>query len=183
MPFARIRPQIGKGTDKLLAELIGQSPQSKIAKTLSRHCGEIFRERYLRTVRPFPKSVDLIQQLWRRGKRLAVASSARREDLEALLTIAGVPELVANSTTGKEVDRSKPDPDIVVAALRKLGTPPDETIMIGDTPYDVESASRAGIRVIALRCGGCSDDDLGGATAIYLDPADLVTHLDSSPLA
>lgn len=117
-----------------------------------------------------------------RGKKLAVASSARREDLQALLEIAGVPELAESSTTSKEVDRSKPDPDIVAAALQKLGTSSRATMMIGDTPYDVEAGLRAGIGVVAVRCGGWSDADLQGAIAIYQDPADLVMHLDTSPL-
>lgn len=121
----------------------------------------------------------------RLGERraLAVASSARHEDLEALLKIASVPELLESSTSSKEVDRSKPDPDIVAAALSKLGTPPDETVMIGDTPYDIESGNRAGVRVIALRCGGWHDDDLRGAIAVYDDPADLLARYDESPLA
>lgn len=134
-------------------------------------------------MQPFPSSADLVEELRKRGKRLGVASSARREDLEALLKIAGTLELAQHSTTSKEADRSKPDPDVVVGALRKLGTRPEETIMIGDTPYDVEAGQRAGVRVIAVRCGGWNDSDLGGATRIYQDLADIMAHLDDSPLA
>jgi phosphoglycolate phosphatase-like HAD superfamily hydrolase len=71
---------------------------------------------------------------------------------------------------------------VVHAALDELGLPADQVVMIGDTPYDVEAAGRAGVAIIALRCGGWDDDALKGAIAIYADPADLLAHYDSSPL-
>ncbi|HVG21873.1 MAG TPA: HAD-IA family hydrolase, partial [Blastocatellia bacterium] len=81
-----------------------------------------------------------------------------------------------------DAENSKPDPDIVKAALDSSGCAPDEVLMIGDTPYDIESASRAGIGVIAFRCGGWKDADLSGAVAIYDGPADLLSRYESSPV-
>jgi Haloacid dehalogenase-like hydrolase len=81
-----------------------------------------------------------------------------------------------------DAERSKPDPDILVAALEKSGSSPDRAIMIGDTPYDVEAASRAGLATIAFRCGGWDDARLQGAIAIYDDPRALLDRLGQSPL-
>lgn len=181
--YERIRRLIGKGSDKLLKELTGESPDSPMGKTISDDCKRIFKETYLSQIRPFPKVAELVAALRQRGKKLAVASSARREDLEALLAIAGVPELIEQSTTSKEADRSKPDPDIVAAAREKLGTRIDQTMMLGDTPFDVESGLRAKIDVVALLCGGWNESDLRGAVAIYRDPADLLSRLAESPFA
>jgi HAD superfamily hydrolase (TIGR01509 family) len=181
--YHRIRRLIGKGSDKLFPELTGESLDSPEGKAISEDCKRIFKQKYLPQIRAFDQADALVRRLRQSGLKLAVASSARREDLEALLKIAGSPELLETSTTSKEADRSKPDPDIVAAALEKLGTPPDETIMIGDTPYDIESATRAGVGVIAFRCGGWGDDHLQRALAIYDDPADLLAHFDRSPFA
>lgn len=180
--YDRIRRLIGVGSDKLFAELTGQDLDSPEGKAISDDCKRIFKERYLPQVRPFAQGRELVERLQAAGLLLAVASSARREDLEALLTIAGVPQLLDKSTTSKEADRSKPDPDIVSAALKKLDLPAAATLMIGDTPYDIEAGNRAGVGVIAVRCGGWGDRDLAGAVAIYDDPADLLAHLDDSPL-
>ena len=90
--------------------------------------------------------------------------------MRGLLTICGAQALVKDATTSDDAERSKPDPDILVAALEKSGASPDRAIMIGDTPYDIEAAGRAGLATIAFRCGGWDDANLQGAIAIYDDP-------------
>jgi HAD superfamily hydrolase (TIGR01509 family) len=180
---ARIRPLIGMGGDKVLPKLTGISEDDPRGKAISERRGEIFRQKYLPDVRPFPRVRELVERLGRDGRKVVVASSASEEDLGALLEKAGVRDLLAGETSSDDADRSKPDPDIVCAALKKLALPADAAVMIGDTPYDVEAATRAGIRTIALRSGGWTDPDLRGAAAVYADPADLLAHLDESPLA
>ncbi|HEX9108859.1 MAG TPA: HAD-IA family hydrolase, partial [Longimicrobiales bacterium] len=108
--------------------------------------------------------------------------SANREELDALLNRAGVRDLVQDATSASDIESSKPAPDAVQAALDAAGCRPDQAIMIGDTPYDIEAAQRAGVPSIALRCGGWADRDLQGAAAIYADPADLLAHYETSPL-
>jgi phosphoglycolate phosphatase-like HAD superfamily hydrolase len=81
-------------------------------------------------------------------------------------------------TGADDAERSKPDPDIVQAALRKLGLPPARCVMVGDTPYDAEAAGRAGVGFVGVRCGGWRDADLQPAIGVYDDPADLLRHLD-----
>jgi len=117
------------------------------------------------------------------GMTLVVASSAKKEELGPLLEIARASRLVEHKTSGDDAERSKPDPDIVHAALGKTRCRPDEVVMIGDTPYDLEAARRAGVRFIALRSGGWHDDAFPGALAVYDDPADLLASYDASPLS
>ena len=85
-------------------------------------------------------------------------------------------------TSSDDADESKPEPDIIHAALERARARPSEAVMIGDTPYDVEAAARAGVRTIAFRCGGWKDEDLRGAIAIYDGPWDLLARLDGSPI-
>ena len=98
--------------------------------------------------------------------------------MTALLQRAGVDDLVPTRASKDDAEESKPDPDIVRAALKRSGARPETTIMIGDTPYDIEAAGRAGVQTIALRCGGhWSDAALRDATHIFDDPAELLVHL------
>lgn len=179
----RVRPLIGMGGDKVLPELTGLAEDSPEGQAISKRRGEIFRTRYLPKIRAFPKVRDLIARLERDGEAIAVASSASEEDLAALLDKAGLRHLLDDSTSKDDAERSKPDPDIVQAALHRLDLPPEAVVMVGDTPYDVEAAAFAGVRAIALRSGGCwTDADFAGAAAIYDDPADLLANLDDSPI-
>jgi HAD superfamily hydrolase (TIGR01509 family) len=180
---ARIRPLIGKGGDKLVPELIGLSEDSPIGRRVSRRRGEIFRAKHLPGLRPFAGARSLVERLQREGWRVVAASSSSSSDLAGLLERSGVRDLLEGETSKDDAGRSKPDPDVVCAAMGELALPAARVVMIGDTPYDIEAASRAGVPTIALRCGGWSDFDLRGAAAIYDDPGDLLQHLDESPLA
>ena len=123
-----------------------------------------------------------MEALKARGLRLGVASSAEERDLRPLLEIAGAADLLDAQTSGDDAEHSKPDPDIVAAALRKLGCSAVEAIMVGDTPYDVEAARQAGLDCIGLRCGGWGDRELAGAVAVYDGPDDLLRRVQDSPI-
>ena len=181
--FAKIRRLIGMGGDKLLPEVTGISTEDPEGQRISKRRKDIFNERYLSSIVAFPEVRELLERMQVAGLRLAVATSAEKEQLEPLLSIAGVTDLLEDKTSSSDADNSKPDPDIVHAALKKLRIPPDEAVMLGDTPYDIEAAAHAGIDTIALRSGGWNDEDLREAIAIYDDPADLLRNFDSSPLA
>jgi HAD superfamily hydrolase (TIGR01509 family) len=182
VPFERVRRLIGMGGDQLLPEAIGLQGDTPSGQAISERRSQIFREKYLPRVKPFPGARELVERLHHDGYALAVASSAQPEELQALLKIAGVDDLIGAKTSAGEVEQSKPEPDVVVAALRKLRLPASAAVMIGDTPYDVEAARRAGVAVIAFRSGGWSDRDLDGALAVYDGPADLLARIDASPL-
>jgi HAD superfamily hydrolase (TIGR01509 family) len=184
VPFERVRPLIGMGSDKLLPTVSGVEKESDEGKRLTDLRSKIFLERYLPTLRPFPKARDLLERLRDDGLTLVVATSANEKEMKALLDRAGVADLVEDTTTSSDAEHSKPDPDIVHAALDRAGHPAAETLMLGDTPYDMESAGRAGVALIAFRCGGWwTDDDLAGAAAIYDGPEELLAEYDGSPFA
>lgn len=174
---------IGMGSDKLLPEVARIEKDSPEGKQLTQRRSAIFREQELPNLRPTPGAQALLQRLHDEGMHLVVASSAEADELEALLDVAGARELVEETTSSDEAEQSKPDPDIVQAALQKLGVPPSECLMLGDTPYDVEAALRAGLRIVGVRSGGWDDAGLHGAVAVYADPADLLAHLEASPFA
>lgn len=185
VPFERIRPLIGKGGDKLLPEVSGLSEDTPEGERVSKRRGEIFQRDYLPRVAAFPRTRELLQRMRGDGLKLVVASSAKEDELRPLLEIAGAADLIEHATSTDDAEESKPDPDIVKAALAASGLTPAEVLMLGDTPYDVEAAGRAGIRTIALRCGGWREEDLAGAgaLAVYDDPADLLARYEASPLA
>jgi HAD superfamily hydrolase (TIGR01509 family) len=179
--FERVRRLIGKGGDKLLPEVSGIEKESAQGEALSRRRGELFKERYLAQIKPFPQTRALVERMRAEGLQVVVASSAQGNELGPLLDAAGVRDLIEGATSSSDAEESKPDPDIVQAALAKAGLLPEEALMLGDTPYDVEAAARANVPTVALRCGGWGDADLGDALAIYQDPADLLARFDESP--
>ncbi len=181
--YVVVRTLIGMGGDRVTPRVTGLDPGSPEAERVRDRRGEIFRERYLPRLCAFPRTRELLERLRADGLRLVVASSASPRDLQALLRQAGIHDLVDGATSAGDVDRSKPAPDAVQTALAAAGCPPAEAIMLGDTPYDVEAAQRAGVPIVALRCGGWGDRDLEGAAAIFADPADLLAHYDDSPFA
>jgi HAD superfamily hydrolase (TIGR01509 family) len=182
VPYEKVRPLIGMGGDKVLPETIGVQKDSEKGKQISKRRGEIFKEKYLPTIQAFPGAQELLDRMREQGLKLAIATSAQPDELRPLLQIVGAADLIEDKTTSEDAKSSKPDPDVMQVTLKKVGYPPNEVVMIGDTPYDIEAASKVGVGTIAFRCGGWNDADLAGAIAIYNDPADLLAHYDSSPL-
>jgi HAD superfamily hydrolase (TIGR01509 family) len=178
--FSRVRPLIGMGGDKLLLEIAGLSIDSPEGKAIGNERKEIFRRDFLPHLRPTRGAQRLLESLRDDRNTLVVASSAEEDELQDLLKVAGATKLIESTTSSDDAERSKPDPDIVAAALERTGCPAAETIMVGDTPYDVEAAVRTGVEIIGLRSGGWSDQELKGAIAVYADPADLLEHYDLS---
>ena len=178
--FERIRLMIGEGGDKILPEVAGVAKDSPQGVHIDKRRKNIFLERFLPRVAAFAGATQLLYRMRDDGLKLIVASSSSAQERQALLTLAGGEDLVDEEA---DAAQSKPDPDIVQAAVEKSGFAPDELVMLGDTPYDVQAAQKAGVACIALRCGGWSDVSFGGAVAIYNDPADLLANYDHSPLA
>jgi HAD superfamily hydrolase (TIGR01509 family) len=177
-PFTVVRRLIGMGGDKLFPRMTGMREDTAIGRRVGKLRARIFREEYLDRIRPFEGSRRLVQQLLDGGTKIAIASSAEERERDALLEIAGVSALLPKKAKRTSAKHSKPDPDIVRSALRTLRLPKEHVLMVGDTPYDIEAAALAGIRTIALRCGGAwRDDDLVGAVAIYDGPSALVSAL------
>jgi HAD superfamily hydrolase (TIGR01509 family) len=180
--FDHVRWLIGMGGDKVLPELTGLQEESKEGTKLLDRRGEIFREHYLPELQPFEDARALLQRMADDGYQLVVATSASEDDLAGLLRQAGIEDLIDRAANSDDAEESKPAPDIVEAAMRRGRVKPGEAIMLGDTPYDIGAATRAGIPIIAVRCGGWEAEELRGAVAVYADPAELLAHYSSSPL-
>jgi HAD superfamily hydrolase (TIGR01509 family) len=179
--FDRVRPLIGMGGDKVVPLLIGIEEDSPRAKPFLEAKKRHFARR-LSEIHPFPGARALVERLRDEELAVVVATSAGGEEATSLLERAGIADLLDERTTKSDAESSKPDPDIIEAALRKGGFRPSEALMIGDTPYDIEAAQRAGVATIAFRCGGWWDDEaLRGALAIYDGPADLLARFAESP--
>lgn len=183
--FQEIRHQIGKGSDKLIPHFLSPREVNHIGEELDAFRSKLWKSQYLAKVRPFPHVRELFQRILQDGKRIVLASSAKGDELNTYKKIAGIDDLVEKQTSSDDVNNSKPDPDIIHAAMQKLGdVDPHEVIMIGDTPYDVEAANKAGVDTIAVLCGGFPEGELrrAGAVAVFADPADLLQHYEESPL-
>ena len=184
--FEDVRPLIGMGGDQLIPRILPElSGKEGVGKKAADRRKELIIEKFSPTLAPAPGSRELVQRLKQEGFKLVVASSASSEELSSLLKAAEVEDLLSEEpkTTSSDTEASKPEPDLVQAALSKGQLQPEQAIMLGDTPYDIQAASKAGVGVIAFRCGDFDDSQLADALAIYDDPADLLKHYDFSPLA
>jgi phosphoglycolate phosphatase-like HAD superfamily hydrolase len=179
----RVRRAIGMGGDKLMPHVAGLRDDSREGSSISRRRGEIFRERYLPHVAAFPRVRDLVRRFGEDGYTVVVASSAQAEELSPLLEIAGISDLIAAASSSSDARRSKPDPDIVRAALQRSGASAGQAIMLGDTPYDVEAARRAGIAIVGVESGGWGPDDLLGAVEVHPGAAAICANYDESAFA
>ena len=186
VPVEAVRRQIGKGADKLMPVFLPEDEVKRIGENVKKERVALFREEYLPLARVFPKVREMFERLSSDGKQLALASSATGPELKEYTERLGIADLLDARTSADDAERSKPDPDIFLAALHRLGDPhPAETVVVGDTPYDAEAGGKAGLRVVGVTCGGWSADDLraAGCVAVHRDPADLLAHYEQSPLA
>ena len=181
IPVEQITPLVGMGGDKLMARLTPRLNTNEGAgKEIADRRQQIFLDCYLKSLKPTPGARDLVQWFKDNHLKITIATSAKDAELEGLLKQADVADLVDHTTTADDAKESKPDPDIVEAALKKSKLDAGEVLMLGDTPYDVESGERVGVGVIAVRTGG-HGSDLDAALAVYADPADVLVHIDESP--
>jgi HAD superfamily hydrolase (TIGR01509 family) len=178
VPMARIHRAIGMGSDKLMPSLIGESDAE---------ADDLHGDRYEELkgeLRAFDKAAELLRACKDKGARVVLATSAKERDLDALRAAIAADDAIDEITTSADVDRSKPDPDIFAAAIRKAGLDADTTIVVGDTKWDVEAAAKLGVDTVAVLTGGWSRQELddAGAVAVYDDPAALLADLDASPI-
>ena len=184
--FAKIRAQIGKGADELLKTLLPPEEFEKRGEEIDRWRSDLYKRKYLGQVRAFPRVRELFQQLLRRKLRIALASSAKGDELARYKQIAGIDDLIDAETSSDDAERSKPNPDIFAVALKGLGgdVRKDRVLVVGDSPWDAIAAGRLGVRTLGVLCGGFPEVELrkAGCIAIYRDPADLLARLDESPI-
>jgi HAD superfamily hydrolase (TIGR01549 family) len=183
--FDEVRRQIGKGADQLMPVFLSKEEFARFGGELDDYRSGLFKRDYLPRVKGFPKVRELFQRLKRDNKKVALASSAKGEELDSYKRIARIDDIVKTETSSDDAERSKPYPDIFQAALASLpGVAIEEIVVIGDTPYDAEAASKAKLRTIGFLCGGWKEEELrrAGCIAVYRDPADLLANYEASPL-
>jgi len=178
-PMSRIHPLIGMGSDKLLTELLGEEREG-LSDLHAKHYTPFKDE-----ITAFAKAADLLAAVAGRGATVVLASSSKEEDLDVLISAIGADDgVISEVVHGDMVEASKPAPDIFATALDRLGLDPDRTMVVGDTRWDLEAAAKVGLDCVAVRTGGWTEQDLidAGALAVYADVAELLDHLDDSPL-
>lgn len=193
IPYEQIRAQIGKGSDKLMPVFFsleelnesddGQS--STFGERMRDYRRELYKREYHSRIKAFPQVRELFKRIKADGKRVALASSATKDDVATYKQIMDVEDLIDAATTTSEVESSKPEPDVFFVTLDKLGgIAPNNVIVVGDTPYDAEAAGKANLRTIGVLSGGFPEENLrqAGCIAIYQNIADLLSHYDESPL-
>jgi HAD superfamily hydrolase (TIGR01549 family) len=182
--FEQARSQIGKGGDKLVPEFLSEAQQNEHGEELKEWRGKLFKSKYLPLARPFSAVPELLSRVHEEGMKVAVASSAKKDELETYLDIAGITKLVDVATSSDDVTQSKPAPDIFQVALEKLGINAHDAVAIGDTPFDAEAAGKASVATIGFLSGGFLETDLrkSGCIAVYPGPAALLVCFDASPL-
>ena len=182
--FEQARSQIGKGGDKLIPEFLSEDAQRDHGAELEEWRGKRFKSQYLPLVRPFSAVPGLLQRVRRAGLRIAIGSSAKKNELDKYLEIARIADLVDVKTSSEDAEESKPAPDIFENVLKKLGIEGRDAVAIGDSPYDAEAAGKAKIATIGVLCGGFTEASLrdAGCVEIYPGPAALFARFEHSLL-
>ena len=182
LPFDDIRQQIGKGGDNLMPTLLTPEQLKAKGKAIEAYRSELFGRDYLPRVAPFPGVRELFEKLFGAGIKIVLATSARQAELDFHRSLIGSEDFIYAATSRDDVDHSKPCPDIFEAALAKVAPlRSDQLIVVGDTPWDMKAAGKAGMKAVAVRCGGFPETDLreSGATAIYDGSAELAALFPS----
>ena len=180
--LVKIRSQIGKGGDQILPVFLDEDARGNLGERIEEYRQHLFERDYFHRVLGFPKVPELFRFLIDAGKTIALGSSARSDDLKVYKKAAGIEGLTTVETTSDDAERSKPHPDIFIAALDRLKLPAADVVVVGDTPYDVEAAQKAGMKAIGLLCGGFSKQSLveAGAVDVFRGPSHLLRVLQAS---
>jgi HAD superfamily hydrolase (TIGR01509 family) len=184
LPVWRIHRHIGMGGDQVIAALTDEKTEEEKGDEI-RSAEKALYMAMIEEVEPLEGARDLIKRLNEAGKTVVMASSAKEDEVEHYLDLLDARDLADDWTTSADVEQTKPEPDLVKAALEKAGTKPDDAVMLGDTPWDCEAARRAGVETVALMTGGFSEQELtdAGAAAVFESLPDLLERIDETPLA
>ena len=181
---SEIHAQMGKGGDNLAPSLL-PSVSADVQKRLAGREGEIYRREFMPEVRPFEGVSEVLKRLAERGHILLFASSASRAEVDHYVDLLDADGLITGVISKDDAAHSKPCPDIFEAALALTARPPEDALVIGDTPYDILAARRAQIEAVAVLSGGFERDELASLEplAIYADVLELERDYEKSPLA
>ena len=177
----RVHRHIGMGGDQFVKAVAGDDVERRLGDELRTASGEEF-ERLRDECEPLEGARDMVEELKRRDFTVVLASSSKLDDLEHFLERLGARELVDDWTTADDIERTKPHPDIVRAAMEKAGT--GDAVMVGDSRWDIEAAANAGLQTVCVITGGWSEQELRdhGAAAVFDSLVALRESLDETPL-
>jgi HAD superfamily hydrolase (TIGR01549 family) len=180
-PAWRIHRHIGMGGDQLVGAVAGEDVEQQAGDGIRAAEGELFSE-LIDEIVVFEGARELIAELKQGGREVVLASSAKQDEVEHYLDLLDARELADGWTTSADVEETKPEPDLVQAALAKAGT--EDAVMVGDTPWDAKAAARAGIETVAVLTGGFAERELrdAGAVAVFESVSELRSSLDATPL-
>lgn len=173
-----VRHQIGKGGDLLVPDLLNAREMRKFGDKLKKFRGDLYKKKYMESVKPFPRARESMQAVHDRGVKLLLASSSNPDEVKYYTKLLDVGELIEGSTSKKDAKFSKPSPEIFEAALEQAGTDPEFTLVVGDTPYDILAAHRGSLPIAAVLCGGFERELLQKAEFLLDDVEELVRKLD-----
>ena len=181
VPMWRVHRHIGMGGDQFVTAVVGEDIEHELGDDLRQGAAREFR-RLRDECAPFAGARELVLELKRRNLTVVLASSSSEDDLEYFLEQLDLLQVVDDWTTKDDVERSKPHPDVVHAALAKAGG--GDAVMIGDSRWDIEAAANAGVKTICVITGGWSEQELRdcGAAAVYESIGDLRRSLDDVPI-
>lgn len=174
-----IRGQIGKGGDLLVPDSLDAREMREFGKPLQKYRGELWKEKYMRSVEPFPGAVDTMRALVDEGIRLVLASSGNEDEVEYYVELLGVADLLEGTTSKGDAETSKPSPEIFDAAIDRVKSDPARSLAVGDTPYDILAAHRVPVAAAAVLCGGFPRPTLMKAEFIFEDLPHLLKELDT----
>ena len=182
LPIWRIHRHVGMGGDQLVAALCDNQTEEEKGDDI-RTAEKVLYTELIGEVEPLKGSRELIEDLKERGHAVVLASSAKEEEVDHYLDLLDARELADDWTTSADVEATKPEPDLVKAAMEKAGN--DDAVMVGDTTWDCEAAKRAGIQTVAVLTGGFSEAELrdAGAVTVFHSIEELRKALDDTPLA
>ncbi len=174
--------QIGKGGDQLIPVFVPHADVERLKKSLEEYRKELFASKYFNKITVFPGVRDVLQRMKASGLRIAIASSASQEDLAKLKEMAAITDLVEEESSKDDANKSKPEPDIFESTLARLNLPAQATVALGDTPWDIQAAAKAGLATVAVTSGGWKEAELreAGALEVYRDIAHLGQQLENS---
>jgi len=182
VPAWRIHRHIGMGGDNLVAAVAGDGVEEEHGDSIRSAEGVLYRT-LIHEAEPLPGAQELLRALKAAGHTVVLASSAKEHEVQRYLELLQAREVVDDWTTSADVERTKPEPDLVRSALEKAGT--DDGVFVGDTVWDCEAATKAGVPCIGVLSGGFAESELrdAGAAGVFVDPRDLLEHLEETPLA
>lgn len=173
-----VREQIGKGGDLLVPDTLDAREMRTFGEALQKFRGQLWKEKYMRTVQPFPGAVDALRALHARGIKLALASSSNPDEVEYYVDVLGVGDLLEGTTSKEDAEFSKPSPEIFRAALERVKSDPARTLAVGDTPYDILAAHRTPVPIAAVLCGGFPRQSLAKAEFLFDDVPAMLKELN-----